>query len=224
MKNLTFLILILLLNVFFATNVAFSQGNIQGIVKDSISNEVLSFASIGLKQNGKILSSTITDADGHFFIDNIPNGEYTLILSYVGKQKAFTNISVLSGTSNFTLEIDLTNRLGVVTVKGIPGLIMPERIDKYDSEILVNLGIINIIEIESIGSAQVETPNGISYKGARPGTSVYYIDGMRTYGDLYIPMSAVESVVVYNCGIPAQYGNTTSAVIVVETKSWLDYY
>ena len=224
MNKLTIIIALIILNVIFNPKVALSQGNIQGIVKDSISNEELSFASVALKQNDKIILSTITDAEGYFFIDHVAKGEYSLVLSYVGKLKEFTNIIVNKGSSSYTLAIDLTNEMPEIKVAGHKNLISAENIDLYEADFIDNIGAINITDIESLGVAQVETPNGISYKGARPGTSVYYIDGIRTYGELYLPMSAVESVVVYNSGIPAQYGNTTSAVVVVETKSWLDKY
>jgi hypothetical protein len=224
MNNLTLNIALTLLNVFFATSVTFGQGNIQGIVKDSLSDEKLSFASIALKQNDRIIMSTITDAEGNFFIDHISKGEYSLVLSYVGKLKEFTTIIVNKGSSSYTLAIDLTNEMPEMKVAGHKNLISPEEIKLYEADFIANIGAINITDIESIGAAKVETPNGISYKGARPGTSVYYIDGMRTYGELYLPMSAVESVVVYNSGIPAHYGNTTGAVVVVETKSWLEKY
>lgn len=224
MKNLTLTTVLVLINVIFASNVAFSQGNIQGVVKDSISHEELPYASVALKQNGEILESSLTDEEGNFFIDNIPKGEYSLVVNYVGKQKEFTNILITKGASSYTLVMDLTNEIPVTKVIGHKNLISQEDIDIYEADFIDNIGAINIADVESIGVAVVETPDGISYKGARPGTAVYYIDGMRTYGDLYIPMSAVESVVVYNSGIPAMYGNTTSAVIVVETKSWIDEY
>ena len=51
MKNLTIKPALLLLNVIFGFSVAFAQGNIQGIVKDSLSKEILPYASIALKQN-----------------------------------------------------------------------------------------------------------------------------------------------------------------------------
>ena len=166
----------------------------------------------------------MSDYEGYFFLDKVARGNYTLVLSYSGKTKEFTDITMTGSNLSYTLEIDPTNEIPVVIAKGHKNLISTEDIDIYEADFIDNIGAINIKDVEAIGVAQVETPDGISYKGARPGTSVYYIDGMRTYGDLYIPMSAVESVVVYNSGIPAKYGNTTSAVIVVETKSWIDEY
>jgi hypothetical protein len=190
-------------------------------VKDSLSQVTLSCARIALKQNDRIISSTITDYEGFFFIDKVAKGNYTLVVSYADKSKEFSDIEVLKNSISYTLEIDPTKEIPITIAVGYKNLITPERLDIYEADFLDNLGIVNIKEIETISVAQVETTEGISYKGSRPGTSVYYIDGMRTYGDLNIPMSAVESVVIYNGGIPAQYGNTTSVVIVVETKSYL---
>jgi outer membrane receptor protein involved in Fe transport len=60
-------------------------------------------------------------------------------------------------------------------------------------------------------------------RGARPTSTQFITDGMKSRtGDIGIPGIAVGSVKVYTSGIPAEYGDVTGGVIVVETKSYFD--
>ena len=59
---------------------------------------------------------------------------------------------------------------------------------------------------------------------SRPGQGAYYVDGMRLDGSLDIPTAAIYSMKIHNGGIPAAFGNTTSAVVVIETKSYYNMF
>ena len=58
-----------------------SDAHIMGHITDKISGEHLPFVNISLK--GTTLG-TATDATGHFFMKNIPEGKYTLRISFMG--------------------------------------------------------------------------------------------------------------------------------------------
>ena len=48
---------------------------------------------------------------------------------------------------------------------------------------------------------------------------------MKIYGQFTnLPSSGVGSISVYTGGVPAKYGDTTSGVIVVESKNYFDLY
>jgi hypothetical protein len=224
MKNLTFLPAAIFLYVFMSPISSIAQGNIEGIVLDEFNNEPIPFTNIHLLENDSIILSTTTFEEGDFYFDNVPNGDYKIKIESFGKSQIYSNIKISNEILILNLAFDPSIIGGGGEVIWHNGLFTKEYIKTYDTELIENLGITNIIEIESIGTGTVETDQGISYKGARPGTAVYYIDGVRTYNDLYIPMSSVGRIEVYNGGVPAQYGNTTSAVIVIETKSYFDKF
>ncbi|MFT4968400.1 MAG: hypothetical protein ACI9O4_000128 [Chitinophagales bacterium] len=224
MKNLTLRMFFLYINVLALIFVSFAQGNLEGLVLDENSQDPIPFANVALKQSGEIIWSTTTDYDGYFYFDKLNKGNYSFFVYAMGNSKEFTDIKVSNADLSFTLAMGLTNYIDTVIVLGHPGLIQSEDIDRYDPDFIDNIGAINIIDIETLSQSAIETSEGVSYKGARPGTAVYYIDGIRTYGELYMPMSAVASVEIYNGGIPAKFGNSTSAVIVVESKSYFDDY
>ncbi len=66
------------------TSVSFSQNSFTTVIKDSISNELLSGATAKLKGTN---NGAIADREGKVTIANIPNGKQTLIFSYLGYEK-----------------------------------------------------------------------------------------------------------------------------------------
>lgn len=86
-------ILLLILPAFFLWTAGHAQTNpvnpaeINGIVRDSLSNKPLDKASVFYVEAGKTdTSRTLTDAQGHFSFDKTPAGEFILIISFIGHQ------------------------------------------------------------------------------------------------------------------------------------------
>ena len=67
-------------------HLSFSQGfKVEGEVKDSTNNTSLSYANVLLRTAGDSTFRTdITDKDGRFKLSNVPAGNYTLSISFVG--------------------------------------------------------------------------------------------------------------------------------------------
>lgn len=70
------------------------------------------------------------------------------------------------------------------------------------------------------------TERGDAYvRGSRADATIYYMDGMKLReGFNSPPANAIASLAVYTGGVPAQYGDCTGGVIVVETKSYFSLY
>jgi hypothetical protein len=82
----------------------FSQnGNIQGIVLDSEGLQV-PFINVLLKDLNK---GTYSDVDGNFTLLNVPVGNQTLIVKYLGYEDSQTVVSVLEGKTT-TVKIIIT--------------------------------------------------------------------------------------------------------------------
>ena len=62
-----------------------SDANIIGHVLDKNTEEHLSFISVSLK--GTTIG-TMTDASGHYFLKNLPEGEFTMEVSAVGQPES----------------------------------------------------------------------------------------------------------------------------------------
>src|SRR5690554_2434747 len=70
------------------------QGNISGIIRDQENNEPLPFANVELLGLGYGKSS---DNNGTFYISNLPSGNVTLKISYMGYQPFEKTIMVEEG-------------------------------------------------------------------------------------------------------------------------------
>ena len=78
------------------TVIVFGQGVVKGRVLDKQTNDVLQFVNIRLTdaQSGKMVRGAITDSEGSFHLDDVPFGNYKLVISYVGYKNATRNISL----------------------------------------------------------------------------------------------------------------------------------
>lgn len=91
-----------------------SDANIIGHVLDKKTGEHLSYITIALK--GTTIG-TVTDATGHYFLKNLPEGNFVLEASSVGYKTISRNVSLRKGKTleeNFELEEDAVALDGVV--------------------------------------------------------------------------------------------------------------
>lgn len=91
-----------------------SDANIIYHVLDKKTGEHLSYITIALK--GTTIG-TVTDATGHYFLKNLPEGNFVLEASSVGYKTISRNVSLKKGKTleeNFELEEDAVALDGVV--------------------------------------------------------------------------------------------------------------
>jgi hypothetical protein len=225
MKNLTKIALVLLLNVLLVANVSFAQGNLEGYVKKD-NGEIALFVNVQV-YNDLLERTTVTNEDGFFSFSNLPEGIYNIKMFAFGNETTAKDIPVSNNKTN-SIRLSMINPeiVGpegtVVWIKGLfdnenPTLVTKTAID------LKNEPIRTPQKLETtIAGASTDASGNVSYRGARPGSSVYYIDGMRSEGALNIPMSSIYTFDVVTGGISARYGETLSAVVSIETKSYFN--
>ena len=97
MKVLFYPILVLLLAFSFAIS-----GTIKGVVKDADSGSPLIGANVVLKTT---TMGAATDEDGFFMLENVPDGKWTLAVSYLGYKDYSTTLTV--GSKTVSLEIKM---------------------------------------------------------------------------------------------------------------------
>lgn len=120
-------------NSFFASGQSVFY-NFRGVIKDSLTKEVLSFANITIVDSlNQGLTSLQANVKGSFNIDNVAIGKYFLITSYIGykTQKVFFEIKSTEKTitiPDIYLSLDNIN-LKEITVKATKPFIVQE-IDK----------------------------------------------------------------------------------------------
>lgn len=80
------------------------DGKISGIVKDSTTNEAVEFANVALLDNtGKPINGDVCDDKGKFTIKNVPNGNYTVAISFIGFKTKKIKVQISDKKSDVNL-------------------------------------------------------------------------------------------------------------------------
>lgn len=116
-KSLFFILGIICLlfsEAIYAEDLNKSDANIVGHILNKATGEHLSYITVSLK--GTTIG-TMTDATGHYFLKNLPEGNFTLQVSAVGYKPLSRKVTLRRGRTleeNFELEEDLVALDGVV--------------------------------------------------------------------------------------------------------------
>lgn len=201
-----------------------------GVISDSTNGEPVPIAVIKVT-GGTINTGAIADMQGAYSIKGIPAGEYKVEISHLSYQKVTINKVVISNgsitfldrlmsnTSLKPIEIVFDQDQEDLLGKGTP----PTMTRITAEEILQNAyprGIIGSIVTSVPKVVQTNERAGLNFSGSRVDATQYFIDGVKVIGDPQIPQSGIEEMVVITGGVPAQYGDTTSGVVLITTKQF----
>lgn len=153
-----------ILAVILISTTAFAQGTLRGVVTDSLTKEALPGANVFLV--GTALGSA-TDLEGAYRIDRIPEGEYTLRVSYIGYQTKAIKVNIQNNVTavvNAALASDAIE-LGTVVVTGQA----EGQVAAINQQITSNT-IINVVSEEKI--QELPDANAAESIGRLPGVSL----------------------------------------------------
>jgi len=212
---------------------AFSQATLKGKVTDE-TGESLPGANVVVK--GTTIG-TITDLDGNFQLSNIPEGNQTITISFMGYQTMETNFNFISGstvTENFSLNEDNEQIEEVVVVgygvqkkKLVTGATVEVKGD--DIQKMNTTQVLGALQSQSPG-VNIQSNSGqpgdgfkINIRGAGTNGStapIYVIDGVAG-GDINAlnPADIERIDVLKDAASCAIYGSSSAnGVILVTTK------
>jgi hypothetical protein len=142
-KNLLFSLFALISAVLMAQQPELPKGNgkITGIVMDSLDNVPVQFATVALNNpaTNKPIDGTVADEKGKFTLVKVPNGQFDVVISFVGyTTKTFRvditdkNDDINLGTISFSFGAEFLNDVVVEGQRNI----MEERVDRtvYNAE------------------------------------------------------------------------------------------
>jgi len=223
---LTFLFLL-------SISIGYSQnyGEIHGRVIDYTTGDPILYATVSTEYGGKLIGTT-TDEEGKFKLKPLQPGKYAINVSYIGYlPRTLINIEVTSGKIYFAEDIAIStdNRLIEVEIVGhkLIDKDEPNTIVIKAAELKHNALIKNPVKLIGSLTPELKTDENGQFivRGSRAGSTATYIDGMRLTGGLgNFPGSAIKTISVYTGGVPAKYGDITGGVVVIETKSYFDYF
>lgn len=208
----------------------FSQGSM-GAVKGQIlssDNEPVIGATIKILQGGFLIGGTDTDEKGMYTYKPLNAGSYDILISSVETQtKRITDVRVSSEKTTYVDATVNTNTLeGIDVVAHIKPVIDKTFMDikEISAEEFLHMAVDrgNIIDaVINISSEATQGSDGeLHVRGGRGDATAYIVDGVKSPNITGVAALAVENVAIITGGIPAQYGDITSGVIVVTTKDY----
>ncbi|MFK7844026.1 MAG: TonB-dependent receptor [Rhodothermales bacterium] len=163
-KRLAFASFLVALLCILTTMSASAQGTIRGVVSDSLDGSTLIGANVSLAGTAV---GTATDENGAFRIDQIPAGDYTVRVSYIGYESKMLGISLADGE---TVTLNVTLAASVV----IGGeIVVSGQLEGQTAAINQQLSsntIVNVVSEEKI--QELPDANAAESIGRLPGVSV----------------------------------------------------
>ncbi len=209
------------------------NASISGYVTDNATKETLIGATVqitSLKKGSK------TNKSGFFSLTNIPPGEYTVTVSFIGYEK-------LTNTIKFKKTEQIRKDFLLITKESTTDeiTITAEReIEKREISISkVNVPVTQIKEIRIGGESDVfralqmlpgvltssQISSGLFVRGGSPDQNLVLLDGATVYNPTHIfgfistfNTDAIKDVELIKGGFPAQYGGRLSAVLNMTQK------
>ena len=211
----------------------FSQGSIRGKIVDE-DGKPMPYCNVALKTD-KVIDGTMSDFDGWFNFKGLNSGTYALEVSFMGyKNQKIANINVSNGKISFieTVKLHLNaEEIPIIVINGGKPIIDPSEpgavtLETKDLKVMPsNRNLTDMLTAVTGDIKKSDDGKGFIVRGSRPNTSAIYVDGVKTReANPSVNGNNIKSMQVYTGGIPAAYGDITGGVIVIETKSYFDYY
>jgi len=220
---------LLCLGLLLAGSVALEAQN--GAIKGQVKNDdhlPVFGATIKLLQGGSLVGGAVTDEEGKYTIKPLNAGDYEIFVSSTETQtKHVTGVRVSGEKTTYVDVAVSTNTLDIVDVIAYKAATIEKtymNIKEINAEDFAHMAIPRGDvgqAVLAVTSEAVEDSNGDThFRGSRGEASAYYVDGVRSPGITGVAALSVENVSVITGGIPAQYGDMTSGVVIVTTKDY----
>lgn len=204
--------------------------SVSGVVSTQNGTIPLGGATVQLRQASGEPQVFVSDGDGGFHFDGLPNGSYTIEITIDGFDP-FTQVVTVAPGQPVVLKADL--RISTVSERVevlAPASIVPAAGTITSSE---NLGGRELEEIAGGGGVQqalrllasvIEVPGGVSIKGGRPSQAAVqlgpgaFVDPATGLSQVSLPDDAVDSVTVLPNPYSVEYGRFSSGLVLIRTR------
>ena len=224
------LIKILILSVLLINlNLAQTKSKIEGKITDAATGEALFGANVILLDTRL---GAAADADGKYFIVNVPVGTYKIQASMIGYTKQIVVDVLVSADRVATIDFQLSSSAVLQDEVIVVALKNTLHKEVSNTQLVVTEDqISNTVGIRDINAFLEKQPgvsstNGfLEIRGGSADQTGTFINGMSYNNaavgnaETTIPLSAIDQVSLLSGGFNAEYGNFRSGLINVTTKS-----
>jgi hypothetical protein len=209
---------------------------LSGKIIDKTNGEALPYASVRLKNFN---SGTSTNSDVFFTLLRIPTDIDTLLVQYVGYQTMEVPIKSISGQTNITIELNMSEQLlseVQVTASKLDNqmIVASEKFSQISMSPAALKSLPSMGEQDIFRSLQLlpgvsgtnEASSGLFIRGGTPdqnlvlldGFTVYHVDHFYGFFSAFNP-NAIKDVQLYKGGFEAKYGGRLSSVMELTGKN-----
>ena len=198
-----------------------TTGKIAGVITDDQTGEPLGGVNVSIED---MPLGAATDLDGYFVILNVPPGNYTLNVNYVG----YADHTI----SNIVVKIDLTTRLDIelkseiietetVVVEAKRPIVTRDISNSQlniEAETIAAMPILNVNDVLTLQAGIESGASGIIIRGGSADETVYMVDGLSLNDErshnpyTIVSLSSLEEIQVQTGGFNAEYGQARSGV------------
>jgi CarboxypepD_reg-like domain/TonB dependent receptor-like, beta-barrel/TonB-dependent Receptor Plug Domain len=234
MKFLNCSILVFLLAFLLHVTPAVGQNKftISGYVKSKASGETLIGAGVYIKE---ILKGTATNQYGFYSI-TLPEGEYTLVVSFLGYEEYSSHINLHSAIKN-NIELkekSFTTEEVVITGEKKDDNVSSVQMSKQEMDMdfvkslpafLGEVDVLKAIQLLPGVQSAGEGNSGYYVRGGGPDQNLVLLDEAVIYNASHLfgffsvfNADAINNVELYKGGMPAQYGGRLASVLDISMK------
>lgn len=209
--------------------VALAQdGKLSGKVTGQ-NGEALPFVTVVVFEGDLFRYGAQTDENGQYSIQPVTPGTYRVTARFLGTEQSQENVPVLAGQTRqvdiqFADDVNSTTADTVQITEFVNPVFEkdPTVVNTLSGKEIQQIGVRNVQSLAAITPGVYQSDEGdfgISIRGARSTSTVYYIDGVKIRGVTSLPQAAISQFQVYTGGTPAELGDFTGGVISITTAN-----
>jgi hypothetical protein len=204
------------------------SGDVVGAVTDSGTGRPLPSVEVTVQRATNIVANTTTDQFGRFIIHNLPAGDYTIGVHFIGYASKTRPLTITSGTTRIDFQlVPAAAALAAVQVSGQSPVSVDTRTgnqtyNEADSRTAPSTTTSGVIQQAIAGAARA--PTGEVHIRGQHAEYTYFIDGVPvppgisgSLNELFDPQ-VVQAIDFQTGGWDAEYGGRIAAVINIQTK------
>lgn len=193
-------------------------GKVSGTLTDQ--GSPMPYTTIKLMDGTTILGQTMSDLNGKYSFAKIEPGEYQIVVNS-GEISRPYGLVISPGETEYK-DLVLTVETGTNVIQDSKEIFTTDPIQFISltrKEISMMPTTRNTADL--IGSlpglTQSDHGNPLNLRGGRSGGTVTFIDGQKVFGSMQMPQAAINQVTLISGGIPAEYGDVTGGIILINS-------